>query len=150
MPVLAAAAQPAPRHGAGRARRAGHEPPAGDRRHRDPRRRPGAGRWRTADGVGGFIASNALNFLLINIFLGVFNLLPLPPFDGGHVVEGLLPPRLAVRFRKLGRFRLLMLIVLLLVLPAISPDANIVGKVVTPDRQRASPASSLELSGLAV
>jgi Zn-dependent protease len=82
--------------------------------------------------VGGFIASNALNFLLINIFLGVFNLIPLPPFDGGHVVEGLLPPRLAVSFRKLGRFGLLIFIVLLLVLPALSPDANIVGKVITP------------------
>ena len=81
---------------------------------------------------GGFIASNALNFLLINIFLGVFNLIPLPPFDGGHVVEGLLPPRLAVSFRKLGRFGLLIFIVLLLVLPALSPDANIVGKVITP------------------
>jgi Zn-dependent protease len=82
--------------------------------------------------VGGFVASNALNFLLINIFLGVFNLIPLPPFDGGHVVEGLLPPRLAVSFRKLGRFGLVIFIVLLLVLPALSPEANIVGKVITP------------------
>jgi Zn-dependent protease len=38
-----------------------------------------------------FIAQNSINFVLINIFLAIFNLIPLPPFDGGHVVEGLLP-----------------------------------------------------------
>ena len=81
---------------------------------------------------GGFIATNALNFLLINIFLAVFNLIPLPPFDGGHVVEGLLPRPLAARFHALGRYSLIILFALLLFLPMISPEANIVGKAVTP------------------
>jgi Zn-dependent protease len=78
------------------------------------------------------IAANALNFIFINIFLGVFNLLPIPPFDGGHVVEGLLPAPLATRFRQIGRYSLLVLMLLLLVLPAISPNANVVGRIVSP------------------
>ena len=81
---------------------------------------------------GGFIASNALNFLLINIFLAVFNLIPLPPFDGGHVVENLLPRPLALRFHQLGRYSLVVLFALLLIVPMLWPEANIVAKAVVP------------------
>ncbi len=76
------------------------------------------------------IAGNALNFVLINLFLAVFNLLPIPPFDGGHVVQGLLPPAAAQSFAQIGRYSLLVLIMLLLVLPAIG--INVVGHVVSP------------------
>jgi Zn-dependent protease len=83
-------------------------------------------------GVARFVANNALNFVFINIFLGVFNLLPVPPFDGGHVVEGLLPPSAAAQFHKIGRFSLLVLVLLLLVLPRLSPNADVVGRFVSP------------------
>ena len=83
-------------------------------------------------GVMAFVVTNLVNFILINIFLAVFNLLPIPPFDGGHVVEGLLPRPLAEQWGRLARFGFPLLIVLLVVVPMIWPGANIVARFVRP------------------
>jgi len=82
--------------------------------------------------VWAFIGQNLLNFILINVFLAIFNLIPIPPFDGGHVVEGLLPRRLAVHYAKLRRFGFLLLIILLLVVPMLFPNADIVERTIGP------------------
>ena len=84
-------------------------------------------------GIGwAFVGQNLLNFMAINIFLAVFNLIPLPPFDGGHIVEGLLPPAPATQYRKLRRYGFLLLIVLLLIIPRMFPGADVVARVVGP------------------
>lgn len=55
----------------------------------------------TASGAPSYAATAAFFFILINLFLGIFNLLPIPPFDGSHILEGLLPRDLARGYRKL-------------------------------------------------
>jgi Zn-dependent protease len=79
-----------------------------------------------------FLLANLVNFIAINLFLAVFNLFPLPPFDGGHVLEGLLPRGLARRYARLARFGFPLLIFLLLILPMLVPGADLVDRVVRP------------------
>lgn len=71
-------------------------------------------------------------FILINIFLGLFNLIPLPPFDGSHIVEGLLPREFARSYGKLRPYGLPLLFLLLLVIPWLLPGLGIIENFVVP------------------
>jgi Zn-dependent protease len=51
--------------------------------------------------------------VFINFLLMLFNLLPIPPLDGSHVIVYLLPVRWAMRYRELGRYGMLILFALL-------------------------------------
>jgi Zn-dependent protease len=79
-----------------------------------------------------FLAENLKNFLLVNVFLALFNLLPIPPFDGSHIVEGLLPRELASGYARLRPYGFVLLVVVLLVLPSLFPSLGIVENLVVP------------------
>ena len=83
-------------------------------------------------GGTGFVLFALSYFILVNLFLALFNLLPLPPFDGSHIVEGLLPPRAAQVYEKLRPFGFPLLFLLLLVIPYFFPSLGIVERFVLP------------------
>lgn len=52
--------------------------------------------------------------IIINVALGLFNLLPIPPLDGGRIMVGILPTHLAKKWAKLERFGILIVFLLLM------------------------------------
>jgi Zn-dependent protease len=81
------------------------------------------------------LVANLMNFVTINLFLALFNLLPIPPFDGSHIVEGLLPRKAARAYAGFHKFGLLAMILLLIIVPWLVPAFNPVAWVVVPPVQ---------------
>ena len=82
-----------------------------------------------------FLAENLKNTLVLNVILAVFNLLPIPPLDGGRIVAGLLPRALAKPYARLEPYGLVLLIGLLIVLPLFGErfgfDLNFLSQIIT-------------------
>jgi Zn-dependent protease len=59
------------------------------------------------------LAAMAFYSVLVNVFIGVFNLMPIPPLDGGRILLTLLPPRPALTLARLEPYGMMILVGLL-------------------------------------
>jgi Zn-dependent protease len=65
--------------------------------------------------------------IMANLLLALFNLLPVPPLDGGRIMVGLLPRPMAMVLARVERFGLLVVMAMILILPRLGPQYDVIG-----------------------
>jgi Zn-dependent protease len=71
------------------------------------------------DATSPLLAEALIYFILTNLVLGLFNLLPIPPLDGGRIAVGLLPEPLARRLAGLERAGIIIVLLVVFILPEL-------------------------------
>ena len=85
----------------------------------------------SAASVTGFFLTALIYFVQINVFIAFFNLLPIPPFDGSHIVEGALPRRWGEAYGRLRNLGMGLFFVLV-ALSWYGPTSGWLGQVIGP------------------
>ncbi len=80
----------------------------------------------------GFVLDNLKNFIEFNCFLGMFNLLPLPPFDGSRILRGFLPRSGARLLDRIEPFGIVVFFLIFVALPQLMPTLHLVDRLLLP------------------
>ena len=89
-------------------------------------------------GLRSWLALTLIAAIVINLLLAVFNMIPLPPLDGGRVAVGLLPRELARPLARLERYGMLILIGAIFLLPLAGRQLGLaisIGRIILPPVQ---------------
>ncbi len=77
------------------------------------------------ESLANWLVENLVRSILINLILAIFNMLPLPPLDGGRVAVGLLPNALAVPLARLERYGLFIIIGVVFLVPMLGRQVGL-------------------------
>jgi Zn-dependent protease len=72
-----------------------------------------------ASGVLVLLQQMTLTGIWLNLMLACFNLIPIPPLDGSHILYHFLPPAIGAQFRAFSQYGLLVLPLLMIFLPSV-------------------------------
>jgi len=66
-----------------------------------------------ASGIAAPLIYMLFSLAMVNLVLAVFNLIPVPPLDGSHLLAAILPPRLAWQYAQIRQYGMIILFVLM-------------------------------------